>query len=119
MKWELRAPGVRRPEGLDERIATRLAFALERFVTRIERVIVFLHDLNGPRGGVDKACRIIVRIRGCGITAAGAVDADWGVAVDRATTTLGHAVARSIDRHKPPAQRRSGRRRVPESRLPA
>lgn len=100
MHWELKARGVDLPDGLAVRIGERLGFALERFAPRIERVVVFLHDLNGPRGGIDKACRILVRVRGCGMVTAGVVDPDWWVAVDRATTRIGHTVSRSVDRRK-------------------
>lgn len=39
----------------------RLLSALERFDSRIGRVSLVVSDENGPRGGVDKACRITVR----------------------------------------------------------
>ncbi|MFM8282471.1 MAG: HPF/RaiA family ribosome-associated protein [Planctomycetaceae bacterium] len=102
MQWHLKAQGVDVPDGLASHIAARLAFALGRFMTRVERVVVFLHDVNGPRGGIDKACRILVRVRGCGMLTAAVVDSEWTVAVDRATTAISHTVARSIERRKQP-----------------
>lgn len=98
MKWELKDAGIRRPSDLPDHIERRLRFALARFSDRVERVVVFLKDLNGPEGGIDKVCRILAKVRGCGVTLAAVVDTDWITAVDRATHRIGHAVSRDIDR---------------------
>ncbi len=98
MLWELKDKGVARPEDLPDYIERRLRFALGRFGSRIEKVIVFLHDHNGPKGGIDKVCRVLVKTRGCGAVVAAVVDSEWLVAVDRATARIGHTVARQIDR---------------------
>ena len=97
MKWELKDAGTRRPSDLPDHIERRLRFALARFSDRIERVVVFLKDLNGPKGGIDKVCRILAKVRGCGVTLAAVVDSDWITAVDRATNRIGHAVSRDLD----------------------
>src|SRR5437764_12885157 len=41
----------------------RLYFATDRFQTHIREIDVVLRDVNGPRGGVDKLCRITARLR--------------------------------------------------------
>lgn len=104
MQWELKDNDTRHPRGLPEHIDRRLRFALSRFGDRIERVVVFLKDHNGPKGGIDKVCRILVKVRGCGITIAAVIDSEWIAAVDRATTRIGHTVSRELDR----ARRRHG-----------
>jgi ribosome-associated translation inhibitor RaiA len=98
MLWELKDKGVIRPKDLPDHIERRLRFALSKFDSRIQKVIVFLHDQNGPRGGIDKVCRILVKTRGCGAVIAAVVDTDWILAVDRATTRIGHTVGRHIER---------------------
>jgi putative sigma-54 modulation protein len=100
MIWELKDKGARRPKGLEDHIERRLRFALSRFGSRIQKTIVFLQDGNGPKGGIDKVCRILVRTRGCGVMMAAVVDSDWVAAVDRATTRIGRTVARQIERHR-------------------
>src|SRR5690242_19075577 len=40
----------------------RLASSLGRFERRIRQAIVWLEDVNGPRGGIDKQCRIEVHL---------------------------------------------------------
>lgn len=98
MNWDLKDSGTQRPRALPEHIDRRLRFALARFGDRVERVVVFLKDLNGPKGGVDKVCRILVKVRGCGVAVAAVIDSDWVAAVDRATTRIGHNVSRDLDR---------------------
>ena len=93
-----RTPGSRRPANLADYIERRLRFALARFGTRVDRVVVFLQDRNGPKGGIDKVCRILAKVQGCGAVMAAVADSDWTAAVDRATTRIGHTVARQIDR---------------------
>lgn len=98
MHWELKDQAVSRPDDLPDRIDRRLRFALARFGSRIQKTIVFLHDHNGPKGGIDKVCRILVKTQGCGTLVAAIVDSDWNTAVDRATARIGHTVARQIAR---------------------
>lgn len=98
-----RAGGAIPPE-LAAHIERRLRFALSRFTGRMRRVNVFLADQNGPRGGIDKTCRIVVRLADGGDVVAEVSDVDWVIAVDRATTRIGHSTGRHL------ARRRAGRR---------
>ncbi|MFQ5668233.1 MAG: HPF/RaiA family ribosome-associated protein [Candidatus Binatia bacterium] len=47
---------------LDAHVRRRINFALGRFSRRVKRVHVRLADENGPDGGMDKTCRIAVRL---------------------------------------------------------
>ena len=85
---------------LQHRIDRRLRFALARFGDRISRVVVYLSDLNGPKGGIDKSVRVLTRIDGVGLVVAMVVDSDWTLAVDRAAHRIGHNVARSLIRQR-------------------
>lgn len=100
MIWELKDKGARRPKDLPEHIERRLRFALDRFGERIQKAVVFLQDHNGPKGGIDKVCRILVKTRGHGMIVAAVIDSDWIAAVDRAATRIGHNVARQIARQR-------------------
>jgi putative sigma-54 modulation protein len=98
MNWLLKDQSSFRPDHLPDHIERRLRFALARFGSRVERVIVFLQDRNGPRGGIDKVCRILAKVQGCGAIMATVVDSDWTAAVDRATTRIGYTVSRQVGR---------------------
>jgi putative sigma-54 modulation protein len=104
MLWNLKTAGGSPPASLVAHVERRLRFALSRFSGRIRRVDVFLADENGPRGGIDKTCRIVVRLRDGGDVVSEVSDVDWEIAVDRATTRIGHSTGREL------ARRRSGRR---------
>lgn len=112
MVWTIKARGGKPASELAAHVERRLRFALTRFSGRIGRVSVFLADQNGPRGGIDKTCRIVVRLREGGDVIAEVSDVDWEVAVDRATTRIGHSTGRELARRR--AGRRIGR---PDSRL--
>ena len=98
MNWLLKDLTSRRPAHLPRHIERRLRFALARFGTRVVRVIVILQDCNGPRGGIDKACRVMANVEGCGAIVATAVDSEWTAAVDQAVARVGHAVSRRLGR---------------------
>lgn len=40
-----------------------LCFALDRFEHRLKHVDLFVEDVNGPRGGVDKQCRCVLYLK--------------------------------------------------------
>jgi len=100
MLWELHTSGVEADNGLREHIERRLTFALSRFSDRVTKVAVTLTDNNGPKGGVDKSCRIVVRLRSLGEVIAEVVDTDWPVTIDRAASRAGHNVGRELDRKR-------------------
>ncbi len=85
-------------------IASRVEFALGRLGARVSRVRVLLADLNGPRGGIDKRCRMIAELLRAGSVVVEHRAAGWGAAVAGAAGRLGHTVRRRL------ALRRRGRR---------
>ena len=100
MIWALKDKGVIRPKDLPDHIERRLRFALSRFAVRIEKIVVFLEDHDGPKGGIDKVCRVLVKVRGCGVVMAVVADTDWVAAVDRAISRVGRSVGRQIERRR-------------------
>lgn len=49
-----------------EYICDRLGHKLGKYAPAIERIHVRLEDLNGPKGGLDHSCRIVVTLSGLG-----------------------------------------------------
>ncbi len=50
-------------EGLRSRATEALEAALESVGRHLVRVDAYLTDVNGPRGGPDKRCRVVARLR--------------------------------------------------------
>jgi putative sigma-54 modulation protein len=79
-----------------ERIERRLSFALSRCGQQVVRVSVHLADVNGPRGGVDKQCRVTVELAGLGRVMIEDLDVSLNAAIDRAADRVGRAVRRRL-----------------------
>ena len=96
----MRNHGVELPEWLGMHVQRRLRFALDRFAPRINRVTVRLVDLNGPRGGIDKQCRITVELIGSKEMIVEDQHQYLCVAVDRSSGRVGHLLARALARDR-------------------
>jgi len=51
-------------EALNKYVKSKVQVMLSRYEEKIIRVDVSLFDINGPKGGEDKCCKIIVKING-------------------------------------------------------
>jgi ribosomal subunit interface protein len=115
MNIETRSSNVSLSEALHEHILRKLERVLRHFATRIDGVVVRLTDINGPRGGTDKRCRILVRRTGQSSLLVEAVSESPYDAVSHAVARLDERFDRSVTRGRVARQslRRSVRRRAP------
>lgn len=118
---EVRSSNVAVSVALREHISRRIDFAVRRFAHRIARIVVRLTDVNGPKGGPDKRCRIVARLSPERSVLVEATDADAYVAVSQAAIRLDERVARELARRRarPVAERRIERRPAPDDLEPA
>ncbi|HSD09399.1 MAG TPA: HPF/RaiA family ribosome-associated protein [Candidatus Binatia bacterium] len=100
MNIQLRTQGTDMSEAFRAHAERCLGFALRRFGNRIDRVSVSLADVNGPRGGIDKCCRIAVRLRPTGSAFVAETSSDSYAALGRAAGRVGSAVAGRIARER-------------------
>jgi putative sigma-54 modulation protein len=100
MRIDLRSSNVPISEALREHILRKLDFAIRRFARHVDRVVVRLVDVNGPRGGPDKRCRIIAHLAPTGSVIVEAMDADAYAAASQAATRLDERVARALARQR-------------------
>jgi putative sigma-54 modulation protein len=100
MRIEIRSRGLKADERLRESITQRLQLALGRCGTRVVRATVFLADLNGPRGGVDKHCRVLLRLRSGTQVTLQATEADVHTAVAQAADRAGLSLKRQVERRR-------------------
>ena len=100
MKVELTADGLKVTPDLSERVGRRIHFALGRFAGRIKNVSVRLADVNGPRGGVDKACTVRIQ---AGLRRALIIreqQSDIHTAVAIAAERAGRSITRQLNLHR-------------------
>jgi putative sigma-54 modulation protein len=110
MRLEIRRRGVKVTKKLRTYLKERLGVALARFGRHIDLVRVYLWDVNGPRGGMGKKCRIVVELPPRGRVVVTGTDADVRFAITGTANRAGFAVKRHVKRRR--ARRRSPRRRV-------
>lgn len=100
MNVDIRTRGFSLTPGLRAHVERRLEFALDRYEERIARVRVVVGDVNGPKGGEDKSCRVEVRLRGGGAVRASAVDGDAYAAIAAASHRVARSVTRALERER-------------------
>lgn len=86
-------------EGFTRRIRTQLTRRLGRAAGLIERITVRFEDVNGPKGGNDKVCRIKAVIGGRPSVVVEKQAHSHASAFARAAAAIGTAVSREQKRH--------------------
>lgn len=82
------------------RIRHGLGVKLGKYATSIERVTVRVLDVNGPRGGVDKVCRIKVLLSGLPSVVFESQAETLTAAINGALAGTERGVRRSIERRR-------------------
>jgi hypothetical protein len=103
-----RTRGIPLTEPLQNVARGCIAVALGRLAPRVRRVFVWLEDLNGPRGGRDRRCRIDVHLTSGGRVVVSDVAATEYQAIGRAASRMRIAIDRRIKKRR--TRRRSTRR---------
>jgi ribosome-associated translation inhibitor RaiA len=80
----------------------RLRFVLRRLSWLVPRARVQLFDVNGPRGGVDKQCRVELKTANAGTVVVTAMARDWHAALDTALARSARTLVRVWRRGHPP-----------------
>ena len=104
MQIEIQARDFNLTHSLREHIQRRLGFALSTRYQHIQRILVRLSDINGPRGGIDKCCQIQMVLPQQADVLIEDTETDMYVAIDRAadraSRTLGRRLTRQRDRNR-------------------
>lgn len=86
--------------GLVEYATRRVHAHLSRFAPELTSVVVRLRDVNGPKGGLDKRCRIVVRGPRVGSIALDSLMDNPRAAVDSCVERAAYTVGRSLERSR-------------------
>jgi len=106
MRIHIQSLGFDLTESIREHAVRRLRFALSHAADHIRRVTIRLSDINGPRGGTDKCCHILVAMEKLAEVAVEDIESDLYVAIDRAAGRAARTVTRNIERTR--TYRKSG-----------
>ena len=101
MRVDIKTSGFDLTDGLRDHARRRLEFALDWAGHDIGRVSISLSDINGPRGGKDKRCQILIPLPGNRDVVIQDTESDLYVAIDvaadRASQTLERRLCRLRD----------------------
>jgi CBS domain-containing protein len=86
----------------------KLGRKLGKFADSVERTSVRVEDVNGPRGGVDKRCRIKVVLSGLPSVVVDERQPSLQAALDGAIDRIGRAVREAVHRRSTAPTRRRG-----------
>jgi len=100
MQIDIQARRFTLTDALRSHAERRLHLALTCCYDHIQRVVMRLSDINGPRGGVDKHCHLQVVLAGLPDVVIEDTEADMYVAINRATDRAGRTLARKVNRQQ-------------------
>jgi len=93
MKIVMSGRGIDVTEDLRAELTHGIHLAISRFGEHVERVTVKLTDLNDPVRGMDKRCRIRVRLLSQLNVIVESTDSDLDAAMDHAVRGIGRVMA--------------------------
>jgi putative sigma-54 modulation protein len=100
MKLHIRFRDLESNPELKDLVVRRVRLALSRFTHAIRDIDVTLADVNGPRGGVDKLCRVRIIGPQLGLIVVEETAAEVPAALDGAVGRMSRTVARTLDRRR-------------------
>jgi len=100
MQIDIQARDFSLTDALRSHAERRLRFALTRCDDHIQRIVMRLSDINGPRGGADKRCHLQLILIGLPDVVVEDIEADLYVAIDCAADRAGRTLVRKIGRQQ-------------------
>jgi ribosome-associated translation inhibitor RaiA len=107
----VRSPAAPLSPELRSTAENRVRRAVQRFARRIRQISIWLDDVNGPRGGIDRTCRIQVHLIPAGVATVEARGPSVYAAVALAADRVKNAVNRTLKRRRTKARFPKARRR--------
>jgi hypothetical protein len=76
----------------------RVRFVMRRLVWLVPRVRVYMSDVNGQRGGVDKRCQVELVTESVGSVVISSTARNWHIALQDALTRATQVLKRNVQR---------------------
>jgi putative sigma-54 modulation protein len=103
MELPIRTRSIELTDELRDLVSKRMQMALDTFGDRIEGTFVYLTDLNGPRGGVDKLCQLTIRAHRVGDVVVRETGATFAVALSRAARRAKYRMSEALRQAERPS----------------
>lgn len=100
MNIDVRFRGQLSSGPLKEHIQDRARVRLERFAHDLSSVVVLVSDSNGPKGGVDKSCKVTVTGPHLDTHAVEKTASDAYAAADQALETAQHTILKLLEKRR-------------------
>jgi len=98
MQTIIQSRGFELTQALQDYTHKRLAYAVSFAGEYIHHVSVRLSDINGPRGGEDKLCQLVLKIKGMPSVIIEDIEGNLYTAIVRAVERASRALVRLIKR---------------------
>lgn len=98
MQFDIQARNFSLTEALRQHAERRLRFTFTSCRNQIQRIVMRLSDINGPRGGEDKRCHLQITMDRLPDVIVEDTESDLYTAIDRASDRAGRTVMRKIER---------------------
>jgi ribosome-associated translation inhibitor RaiA len=100
MRTEIRLRGLPDAVELRSHAQRQLNFHLSRFSGALDEVMLRATDVNGPKGGLDKRCQILARLKRGGSVTISVSSPDARGAIDHAAERMVRMIARELARSR-------------------
>ena len=105
MQIDIQARHLAKTGALRQYSGRRIRFSLARFENHIHKISMWLSDVNGPRGGRDKHCRLQISLAGNTDVIVEDRQVSLQAAINRALDRAGRSLARKLKRQQDRLQR--------------
>ena len=98
MQLTIRFSGGKRSDFGNHDFEEVVQTSLERFQHRLKQVYLYIEDVNGPRGGIDKQCRCVLHLRRMPPVVIQDQDDDMNALIYRVANRAAYALSQKTDR---------------------
>lgn len=106
MKLIVNSRHIQASSEIHAHIDRRIAFAFSRSRKHVRTLLVKLTDINGPKGGIDKQCKVVVRLYSQPSIVIVERQADIHHAIDRCITRASRNLMQQLKRKQNSLQRK-------------
>ena len=100
MRTDIRIRELRASSSLQKFAENRVQARLHRFAPELTLVALRLEDVNGPKGGDDMRCQVVVRSPRFGDMSVETVKGEPRSAIDTSLDRMAMAISRALDRRR-------------------